>query len=231
MRHRPNALMLFAAGFGTRMGALTQTTPKPLLKVDGKPLIDHSLDLAMACGFDTTVANLHYLPEALDRHLAARGVQTLKETPDILETGGGLRNALPLLGDGPVVTSNTDAVWHGPNPFELLLNAWEPDTMDALLVCTPLAHCIGHMGKGDFVLGEGGQLHRAQGGHVYGGVQILKTDLLQQIEEKAFSLNVIWNEMLKSNRLYGLNYPGQWCDVGHPEGIRLAEEMLKGDHV
>lgn len=223
--------MLFAAGFGTRMGALTQTTPKPLLSVNGKPLIDHSLDLAAACGFETMVANLHYLPDALEDHLSARGVETLRETPSILETGGGLRNALPLLGDAPVVTSNTDAIWKGPNPFEILLDAWEPGKMDALLVCTPLDRCLGHAGKGDFIFANDDQLTRGAGGHVYGGVQIIKTDLLHDIEDRAFSLNVIWNQMLKAERLFGVTYPGHWCDVGQPEGIELAEAMLRADHV
>lgn len=231
MRHRPNALMFFAAGFGTRMGALTQSTPKPMLIVDGKPLIDHSLDLAMDCGFKTMVANLHYLPDVLEDHLVARSVKTLRESPNILETGGGLRNALPLLGDAPVVTSNTDAVWRGPNPFQILLDAWNPDTMDALLLCTPLDRCHGQTGKGDFLISENGQLARGHGGHVYGGVQIMKTERLNDIEDTAFSLNLVWNQMLSTERLFGVAYPGHWCDVGRPEGINLAETLLRADHV
>ena len=223
--------MLFAAGFGTRMGALTQSTPKPLIEVDGKPLIDHSLDLSEACDFKTNVANLHYLPELLEAHLALRNVTTLREEPNILETGGGLRNALPLLGDGPVVTSNTDAIWRGPNPFELAFNAWNPEEMDALLVCIHMERCHGHSGKGDFLLAENGQLTRGHGDHVYGGIQILKTDLLHNVEEDVFSLNVVWNQMLNEDRLFGLSYPGHWCDVGTPEGIELAEALLRAEDV
>ncbi|CUI40660.1 nucleotidyltransferase family protein [Cognatishimia activa] len=231
MRHRPNALMLFAAGFGTRMGALTANQPKPLIKVAGKTLIDHTLDLAQPCGFETTVANLHYKPEMLEAHLSGTNVQTLREEPDILETGGGLRNALPLLGDRPVVTSNTDAIWQGPNPFEQALEAWDPEKMDALLVCTPLPQCVGHTGAGDFKIDDDGRLTRGTGDVVYGGIQVLKTTGLHDIEDDVFSLNVLWNQMLEEGRLYGVKYPGQWCDVGRPDGIELAETMLENANV
>lgn len=229
MRHRPNALMLFAAGFGTRMGALTADMPKPLIPVAGKTLIDHTLDLTANCGFQVTLANLHYLADQLEAHLHPRGVETLRESPDILETGGGLRNALPRLGTGPVVTTNTDAIWSGPSPFELALHSWDPEKMDALLVCIPLSRCVGHKGEGDFILGPDGTLTRGTGDVVYGGVQIMKTDLLHEIEEHSFSLNVVWNRMLATGRLHGVTYPGRWCDVGAPEGILLAEEMLRSD--
>lgn len=223
--------MLFAAGFGTRMGALTAQTPKPLLEVAGKPLIDHTLDLTQDQGFATIVANLHYLPERLETHLSKRNVTCIFEEPDILETGGGLKNALPHLGNGPIVTSNTDAIWLGPNPFDMILNAWDADRMDALLLCVPLQNCHGHSGAGDFVMASDGRLTRQPGGHVYGGIQILKTELLHGIEEKAFSLNLLWNQMLSKQRLFGLSYPGQWCDVGRPDGIDLAETLLRGRDV
>ena len=126
--------MLFAAGFGTRMGALTAERPKPLIAVAGKPLIDHALDLVEPLGLARVVANLHYKPEPLIAHLSGRGILFSHETPDILETGGGLRHALPLLGRGPVFTMNTDAVWRGPNPLTLLAEAWNPDRMDAILI-------------------------------------------------------------------------------------------------
>ena len=130
--------MLFAAGFGTRMKHLTAHQPKPLVHVAGRPLIDHALDYAYAVEPKTILANLHYLPHMLETHLADTNVRTITESPDILETGGGLRNALPILGNGPVVTMNTDAIWSGPNPVKLALDAWQPDTMDALLVCIPV---------------------------------------------------------------------------------------------
>lgn len=217
--------MMFAAGFGTRMKHLTQTQPKPMIKVAGRPLIDHALTLALAARPARIVANLHYKPEALARHLNAQGVQTIIERPDILETGGGLRNALPLLGAGPVYTMNTDAIWRGPNPLHLLQDAWRSDDMDALLIGIPPEHAIGHMGAGDFAIADDGRLQRGPG-LIYGGVQIIKTDMLMQIDAEKFSLNLLWDKMLEQNRLYGLTYPGQWCDVGHPGGIAQAEALL-----
>lgn len=222
--------MLFAAGFGTRMQHLTADRPKPLVPVAGRPLIDRALDLAMDVGADPIVANLHYRPEMLEAHLQSTPVQTVRETPDILETGGGLRNALPLLGADPVVTLNPDAIWAGPNPIRMLLDAWNPEQMDALLICVPLTQVHGRKGGGDFSIDADGHLHRG-GNTVYGGAQITKTDLLHKVPDAAFSLNVVWNMMTDRDRLFGLTYPGEWCDVGHPEGIEDAEAMLARAHV
>jgi MurNAc alpha-1-phosphate uridylyltransferase len=225
MRNSLNSVMLFAAGFGTRMGDLTNDRPKPLIKVAGKPLIDHALDQIKQYGAETIVANLHYKPKMLRDHLEPLGVRTSLEQPDILETGGGLRAALPLLGEGPCFTMNTDAVWQGPNPLTLLADEWNSETMDALLLCVPQARTVGHAGQGDFILSDTGKISRGPG-LVYSGVQIIKPDLLQEIEEQAFSLNLLWDRMLSDGRLYGASYPGKWCDVGHPDGIKLAENML-----
>ena len=216
---------MFAAGFGTRMKNLTQDRPKPLIPVAGKALIDHSVALARAAGCVPIVANLHYRADQLVSHLHPMGVATVIEDPDILETGGGLRNALPVLGSGPVVTMNTDAIWAGPNPVEAVIKAWRPDVMDALLVCVPVDAAVGHGGAGDFTRDPSGRISRGPG-MVYGGVQILKTDRLNDIADAAFSLNIIWDQMVQDGRLYGLPYGGHWCDVGHPEGILLAEDML-----
>lgn len=217
--------MLFAAGFGTRMQHLTADQPKPMIKVAGKPLVDHALVLAQAIRPKVIVANLHYKPHALQDHLTRQGVTTVLETPDILDTGGGLRNAMPALGPGPVFTLNTDAVWFGPNPLKWLLSAWRPERMDALLLCVPLTRAIGRKGQGDFDIGQDGALTRGKSA-VYVGAQIISTDRLNSVPNKAFSLNLIWNQMQQNGRLFGLSYPGKWCDVGHPEGIEMAEDML-----
>lgn len=222
--------MLFAAGFGTRMGALTHNCPKPLIKVAGRPLIDHALDLVAPLGLSRVVANTHYRADQVAAHLQGTGVIPLHEAPDILETGGGLRNALPLLGQGPVFTMNTDAVWHGPNPLYLALGSWDPDQMDALLVTIPPENAIGHGGDGDFCFDKDNRLTRGPG-EVYSGVQILKTDGLWEIEQDAFSLNLLWDRMLEQGRVFGVSYPGHWCDVGRPEGIGLAERMIGFDDV
>ncbi|WP_299501474.1 nucleotidyltransferase family protein [uncultured Roseobacter sp.] len=230
MRDTPGSLMLFAAGFGTRMRPLTDDRPKPMVEVAGRPLIDHALDQTAQIAPDRIVVNLHYKPEPLLKHLAGTGVQTLLETPDILDTGGGLRNALPRLGTAPVFTLNTDAIWIGPSPIAMLQEAWRPEVMDALLVCVPLRNTHSHGGQGDFEIDPQCRLMRGRA-HVYGGAQIIKTDRLDEIAEEKFSLNRLWDLMLAEGRIYGLEYPGHWCDVGQPDSINVAENLLAGQDV
>lgn len=218
--------MLFAAGFGTRMKHLTQDRPKPMVEVGGRPLIDHALALARDLPAQKTVANLHYKPEMLQRYLAPQHVETVLEAPRILDTGGGLRNALPQLDANTVMTLNTDAIWCGPNPLALLDAAWQPERMDALLMCIPKARALGHAGAGNFIAGAEGQIKRGNGA-IYGGAQIIRTDILDDIPEAVFSLNRVWDLLIAKNRLYAIQYPGKWCDVGHPEGIGLAENLLE----
>lgn len=230
MTETPRAVMLFAAGFGTRMGALTRDRPKPLIQVAGRPLIDHALDLARATRPARIVANVHFHADMLAAHLGPRGVLLSREEPEILETGGGLRAALPLLGPGPVFTMNTDAIWVGPNPLALLASAWNPARMDALLMCVPVARAVGHDGPGDFAADDKGRIRRGPG-LVYGGVQIVRTEGLHDFEEAAFSLNRLWDRMQRAGRLHAVTYPGRWCDVGHPGGIALAEALLEDQDV
>lgn len=220
----PRALMLFAAGRGTRMGALTADRPKPLIAVAGRPLIDHALALAEAAGVARVVVNTHHYSAQMADHLAGR--VTLSHEPELLETGGGLRAALPLLGQGPVFTLNSDAVWTGPNPLETLRTAWAPE-MGALLLLVPLARATGRLGAGDFTLGADGRLRRG-GDLVYTGAQILWPGGVEGVAEAAFSLNRVWDGMLAEGRLFGLVHPGGWADVGHPAGIAAAEALLAG---
>lgn len=217
-------LMLFAAGFGTRMGALTADRPKPLVEVAGRPLIDHALDLVLPVVRGPVVANAHYLADQIEQHLDGSRVQVIREEPQILDTGGGLRNALPVLGKDPVFTMNSDAVWRGPNPLEVLESAWREE-MEALLLGIPVAQAVGHEGIGDFTAGP----PVARGpGMVYSGLQIIRTDTLSDVTETAFSLNLLWDRMLERGTLHVIPYDGVWCDVGHPDGITLAEGMLAG---
>ena len=227
MRQLPDALMLFAAGLGTRMGALTATQPKPMIPVAGRPLIDHALALVEAAGITRTVVNTHYRPEPLRAHLADRRV-TLSHEPALLETGGGLRKALPLLGDGPVFTLNSDAVWTGANPLAELRDGWS-DQMDARRLLLPAGQASGQPGAGAFLLDAEGRITRAQGrpGLVYLGAQILRTERLADISAEAFSLNLLWDAMIAEGRAFGLIHRGGWCDVGRPEGIAEAEALLE----
>ena len=218
--------LLFAAGFGTRMGALTADRPKPMIPVAGRALIDHALDLLDDAGITRRVANLHYRAAQLADHLGPKGVLLSHEEPDILETGGGLRQALPLLGPGPVITLNTDAAWTGENPVTRLLQAWDPDRMDALLLCLRPGQALGHAG-GDFAADAAGRLTRG-GPLVYSGLQIIKPEGLHAIPDRAFSLNRLWDRMIAENRLYSCGFDGRWCDVGRPETIPIAEAMLRG---
>ncbi len=217
--------LLFAAGFGTRMKDLTKDRPKPLITVAGTPLIDHSLRLVKEAGCAPIVANLHYLAPMLETHLAPKGVLTVTEAPEILDTGGGLLNALPTLGQTTVVTVNSDAIWDGPNPIKALFEVWDPNRMDALLICVPMKNVHGHLGTGDFSLSATGQVSRGRD-YVYGGIQIINTTILKKIGQTKFSLNLAWDLLMKNGRLFGASYPGTWCDVGHPDGIAQAETML-----
>ncbi len=224
----PFPLMVFAAGFGTRMGALTQDRPKPLIPVAGKPLIDHALEIGAQAGVTRTVVNTHYKADQMAAHLAGRTVRISHESDRILETGGGLKAALPLLGDGPVAILNSDGIWTGANPLAQLAQAWDPDRMEALLLLLPLDRTLAHGAKGDFRLAPDGRISRGAGGEdrVYIGAQILRTDRIASTPDTAFGLNRTWTEMISAGTAYGLVHDGGWCDVGHPEGIAEAERLL-----
>jgi len=215
----PEAIMLFAAGLGTRMRPLTETCPKPLIPVAGRALIDHALDhLADLPGL-RAVANTHYLPDQIAAHLAGREV-ALSHEEILLETGGGLRAALPLLGAGPVFTMNTDALWLDANPLRVLSQAWD-GTAEALLLLTPST------GRGDFAMEADGRLTRG-GPFTYTGAQIIETPRVRDFPEVKFSLNTTWDAMIGAGGLRGVVFPGRWLDVGTPEALARAEALLSG---
>jgi len=225
----PFPLMIFAAGFGTRMGALTAARPKPLIPVAGRPLIDHALTVAEGAGAGRIVVNTHYLADQMATHLAGRPVRLSHEPGPILETGGGLKAALPLLGAGPVAVLNSDGIWTGANPLKQLAEAWDPERMEALLLLLPLGRTLAHGPKGDFRLDAEGRISRGQGGEdqVYIGAQILNPARIAATPDPVFSLNRPWSEMIAAGTAYGLVHRGRWCDVGHPEGIAEAEALLR----
>lgn len=220
-------LMIFAAGFGTRMGRLTETCPKPLLQVAGKSLLDRALTLGEEATVARTVVNAHYLHERIIDHLEGHDVVVSVETPELLDTGGGLRQALPFLGTSPVFTLNPDAIWTGPNPLTALARAWKPDRMDALMMLIPPEAAGAREGRGDVELDAQGHVRRG-GALIYGGAQLVKTESLRDIRQIRFSLNILWDRMIAKKRLFGIIHSGGWCDVGHPEGIAQAVAMLHG---
>jgi len=217
-------LMIFAAGKGTRMAPLTDVTPKPLIRVGNRTLLDRALDQGREAGVGRIVLNTHHLGEQIRDHVAGRGILISDEAGLLLETGGGLRKALPLLGPGPVITMNPDVIWTGENPIRALVDAWD-DSMDALLMLVPIARTHGRQGGGDFSLDPAKRLIR-KGDLVYGGAQIIRPDRLAGIEGEVFSLNRLWDLLIADGRAYGLIHDGEWCDVGRPDCIPLAEALL-----
>ena len=223
----PDTAMIMSAGFGTRMGALTADTPKPLLSVAGRPLIDHALGYCAEVGVRRHVINLHYLGDQIRAHLAGRDDVVFSDEAEILDTGGGVTQALPLLGDAPFYTLNSDAVFIGPPALPTLADAWRPDRMDALMLMVRREAAIGYTRAGDFRL-DGGRPARRGGAatapYVYSGAQIIKPAAFANAPAGAFSTNLIWDRLNAKNRLSAVVYDGAWVDVGTLEGLRLADE-------
>ncbi|MEM8570375.1 MAG: nucleotidyltransferase family protein [Pseudomonadota bacterium] len=224
----PDAMMIFAAGLGTRMGELTRHRPKPLIEVSGQPLIAHALALPRAAGVKTIVVNIHAHADQMHAWLGAHAADCLvSHEKELLDTGGGLKRAQALLAADTVFTLNADMVWEGSNPVSDLARTWAPEEMDALLCLVPRETAIGHRGTGDFFRAPNGRLSRKgnapSADFVYAGCQILKLAALERCSDGPFSLNRVWDMMLAEGRLFGMPYHGRWVDVGRPEGITLAE--------
>ncbi len=218
--------MILAAGFGTRMGALTADRPKPLISVAGLALIDHALAQAKGAIAHPVLVNGHYRADQMAAHLSGRGIHFMEETPEILDSGGGLKNALTVLGTGPVFTLNADTVWHGPNALNTLLSAWDPTCMGAALLMVPQTRAVGRLTGGDFAMERDGRLTWDKTGAVYTGAQIIDARIVADWPDRVFSLRAVWQTLMDEGKLFGVMYPGQWADVGHPQGIALAEGMI-----
>lgn len=229
MRHDPKALMVFAAGFGKRMAPLTDQTPKPLLEVGGKTLLDHALGCGSDIGVGRVVVNTHYRAEMIDAHLKGRAVAMSHEAPHILDTGGGLLQALPLLDSQIVYTLNPDVIWLGPNPLSVLGDAWKTSSAMGLCLLVPLPAAHNRTAPGDFSADADGVLSRG-GPLVYTGAQIIDTARLADAGRGAFSLNAYWDLLMQDNALKAVIYPGDWCDVGTPDGLQLANTLWTRNH-
>ncbi|QGY02128.1 nucleotidyltransferase family protein [Methylobacterium mesophilicum SR1.6/6] len=232
---------VLAAGLGKRMRPVTATVPKPLVEVAGKALLDHALDRIDEAGIGTAIVNVHYLADLIEGHLARRAeggaagpaTRVSDERAALLETGGGIRKALPMLGDAPFVVLNSDSFWlEGPaSNLRRLIETWDGARMDGLLLVAPTATSLGYEGAGDFVMDPDGRLERRGEREVapfiYAGVAILNPALFADTPEGAFSLNLLFDRAITKGRLFGMRLDGQWLHVGTPEAIRAAEERVK----
>jgi N-acetyl-alpha-D-muramate 1-phosphate uridylyltransferase len=227
--------MLLAAGLGQRMRPITDRLPKPLVPVAGRALIDHALDRLAEAGIERAVVNVHHLADQIEAHLERRtrpAVAISDERGERLETGGGVRKALPLIADPEFLVVNSDSLWiEGPRPnLRRFVEAWDADRMDALLLLASTATSLGYEGLGDFAMDPTGQLRRRREREVtpflYAGVALLKASLFEEAPAGAFSLNRIFDRAADEGRLHGLRLDGEWLHVGTPEAIEAAEARL-----
>ena len=233
---KPDTAMVLAAGLGKRMRPLTDSVPKPMIEVRGQALIDHVLDKAAEAGLSRCVVNVHYLADKLEEHLSERKAPRIAISDErglLLETGGGIRHALPQLGKKPFFVLNSDSFWIDGARAMLTRMAghWDPERMDALLGVASTATATGYHGIGDFLMDPEGHLERRPehmiAPFVYMGVAILKPELFSETPGGAFSLNLIFDRAIEAERLFGLRLDGRWMHVGSPEAIAEAEAAIE----
>ena len=233
----PRTAMVLAAGLGERMRPLTERMPKPLVPVAGKPLIDHVLDRLAAAGIVKAVVNVHYLADMIEHHLQSRKspqITISDERAALLNTGGGVVRALGAIGDAPFVHINSDTIWidGAKSNLERLAEAFDPATMDALLLLAPASTSIGYDGRGDFNLAPDGRLtrraERQVAPFVYAGVAILRPQLFKDAPAGAFALTKLFDRAADQGRLHGLRLEGIWMHVGTPAAIEEAEAAIRG---
>lgn len=232
----PRSAMVLAAGLGRRMRPLTATRPKPLVEVAGRSLLDRALDTLRNGGVEHFVVNMHYMADRIEAHLAARpsGMQQClsDERALLLETGGGIAKALPMIEADPFLSINSDNIWiDGPvGAVQLLAERWNEAQMDALLLMIPHARANCHSGPGDFHMDARGQLSRRRPGRiapfVFTGLQILSKRLFEGVEIEPFSLNRLWDKAAVDGRLYGVVHQGLWFDVGTAAAVQQTERLL-----
>jgi len=211
--HVPRLAMVLAAGFGTRLKPITETTPKPMVVVAGRPMIDTVLDRLAAIGVQDVVVNTHHLAEVIESHLRKRTsphIQISREG-EILETGGGVTKALPLLGADPFYVINGKIVWLNGKTDALirLAEAWDDGRMDALLLLHPTATAVGYGGPGDFFLDQLGAIRRRR-----------------HWEVAAFSLNILYDRAIEAGRLFGIRHDGEWFQVSTPQQLAEVEARI-----
>lgn len=229
-----NTAMILAAGLGTRMRPITETLPKPLVEVAGKPLIAYGLEALTRAGVRRAVVNVHYLAPLLIEWLSSQAGMTIEisdETPRLLDSGGGIVKALPLLGPEPFLVLNADTFWleepgSVTDNLTRMRDRFDPESMDILLMTARLDQATGHTGAGDFILGDDGRLSRYKGEGdpvIYAGAIVLHPRIFQAITEPKFSLNRCFDTAESQGRLFGMPMRGHWLTVGTPEAIGEAE--------
>ena len=232
----PTAAMVLSAGFGKRMRPLTATRPKPLIEVAGRTLLDRALDRVEAAGITTAIVNVHYFADQIEAAVAARtgplAIRVSDERSLLLETGGGVTRALPMIDADPFFVINSDNMWidGSADALRLLAQRWDGAAMDALLLLVPLARATGYEGRGDFHLDPWGTVTpRGEvriAPFVYSGVQLISKRLFHGEPVEAFSMWRAWNKALANGRLFGSVHQGLWFHVGTPASIGETEGLL-----
>jgi MurNAc alpha-1-phosphate uridylyltransferase len=237
MSARIERAMVLAAGLGLRLRPITLTTPKPLVRVGGLTMLDRVLDRMAEHGVAFAVVNTHHLGEQIARHVAARRAPRIEISHEdvLLDTGGGVRKALPLLGAAPFFVANSDLLWtDGAEPaLARLAAAWDDARMDTLLLLHPTDRAYGYDGQGDFFMGADGRLARrtdaAPAPYLFAGVQLVHPRLFQGAPEGRFSLNILFDRAAAAGRLFGIVHLGGWYHVGTPDSLAGVEAALAAD--
>jgi N-acetyl-alpha-D-muramate 1-phosphate uridylyltransferase len=229
--------MVLSAGLGTRMAPFNNQLPKPLVSLGGKPLIDHVLDRLAAAGVKRAIVNVHYKADQIEQHLKERrapAIEISDERRQLLDTGGGVKKALPRLGKGPFIVHNSDSVWIegiGSNLVRLM-GAWDDARMDCLMLLALSSASYGYQGRGDFAFESDGRIRRRKVEQelvpfAFTGVSIAHPRLFDGAPEGAFSLNAVWSKAIAAGRAYGVRMEGTWMHVGTPEAVAQAEACLQ----
>ena len=231
----PKNAMVLAAGLGLRMRPITDKTPKPMIKVAGRTLLDHALDRLVAVGVQKAVVNTHHLGDQIIDHLKFRRdleIVISDEADQLLETGGGGKKALSHFGDDPFYIANADILWLNSNTDALqrLADLWDADQMDALLLLHSTVEAYGYRGRGDFIVDPLGKLARRPereiSPYVYTGVEIIHPRAMKDTPDGPFSLNVVFDRLIEQERLYGIVHDGEWFDIGTPAGLNQVEIFM-----
>jgi MurNAc alpha-1-phosphate uridylyltransferase len=229
--------IVLSAGLGTRMAPANNGVPKPLVKLGGKPLIDHVLDRHVEAGIARVVVNVHHKADLIEKHLKARRrppIEISDEREKLLDTGGGVKKALPRLGSGPFLIHNADSVWIegvGSN-LARLMQAWDDARMDCLMMLALASHSLGYQGRGDFAFEPDGRIRRRRVEQelvpfAFTGVSLAHPRLFDGSPDGAFSLNQVWDRAIAAGRAYGMRMEGTWMHVGTPDALAQAEQRLE----